>query len=47
LRRQHEFAATAEQTEAEADDLDGVVPRLRGASVEAVQEPDDEELEAA
>jgi hypothetical protein len=40
------LAATAEQTEAEADDLDGVLPRLRGASIE-VQEPDDEELEAA
>jgi hypothetical protein len=40
-------AATAEQTEAEADDLDGVVPRLRGALVEAAQGPDDEELEAA
>jgi hypothetical protein len=35
------LAATTDQTEAEADDLDGVVPRLRGAFLAHVQEPDE------
>jgi len=39
------LAATAEQADADADDLDGIMPRLRGASCDA--EPDDEEAEAA
>jgi hypothetical protein len=41
------LAATAEQTGVETDDLDGVLPRLRGPSVEDAQEPENEELEAA
>jgi hypothetical protein len=41
------LAATADQTEAEADDLDGVIPRLRGALVVDEQELEDETLEAA
>jgi N12 class adenine-specific DNA methylase len=35
------LAATTDQTEAEADDLDGVVPRLRGAFLAHEQEPDE------
>jgi hypothetical protein len=39
------LAATAEQADADADDLDGVLPRLRGASCDA--ELEDEDAEAA
>jgi N12 class adenine-specific DNA methylase/SAM-dependent methyltransferase len=35
------LAATTDQTGAEADDLDGVVPRLRGAFLTHEQEPDE------
>jgi chromosome segregation ATPase len=41
------LAATADQTEVEADDLGGVIPRLRGAFVVDEQELEDETLEAA
>jgi len=37
------LAATAEQVDADADDLDGIVPRLRGASCD----DEEDELEAA
>jgi len=37
------LAATAEQADADADDLDGIMPRLRGASCD----DEDDELEAA
>ncbi len=39
------LAATAEQADADADDLDGIMPRLRGATCDA--ELEDEEAEAA
>jgi hypothetical protein len=41
------LAATADQTEAEADDLDGVTPRLRGALIVDEQGSEDDTLEAA
>jgi hypothetical protein len=41
------LAATEEQTEADADDLDDVAPRLRRTSFVAEHEPDDEALDAA
>ena len=40
------LAATAEQADAEADDLDGVMPRLRGAAHDD-GEGEEDELEAA
>ena len=40
------LAATAEQADADADDLDGVLPRLRGATCDA-EEGEEDELAAA
>lgn len=41
------LAATADPTEAEADDLGGVTHRLRGALIVDEQESEDDTLEAA
>jgi hypothetical protein len=40
------LASTAEQADAETDDLDGILPRLRGAAHDDGEEEEDE-LEAA